>query len=110
MPGFAIGIANDWLSGDLAGVPRAYAAGWSKSVSPRENNRVRRSAVCALQARAFAGAADLAPPVLNSHTVLVAAANAPTGEMMVEALDPVPGAGPLPRVVARRELRHAALA
>jgi hypothetical protein len=27
--------------------------------------------------------------------------------MMVEALDPVPEAGPLPRVVARRALRHA---
>ncbi len=108
--GFIIGVANDWLSGDLAGAPRAHAAEWSASMSPRGNNRVRRSAVCALQQHSFAGAADLAPPVLNSHTVLVAAANAATGEMMVEALDPVPGANPLPQVVARRELRHAALA
>jgi hypothetical protein len=30
--------------------------------------------------------------------------------MMVEALDPVPGAGPLSRVVARRALRHASAA
>ncbi|HEX7970166.1 MAG TPA: hypothetical protein VF502_18225 [Stellaceae bacterium] len=105
---FTIGAANDWLSGDLAGVPRAHAVEWSTSVSPRENNRVRRSAVCALQRRPFAGAADLAPPVINSHTVLVAAANAAAGKMLVEALDPVPGPSPLPQVVARRELRHAA--
>lgn len=105
--GFTIGVANDWLSGDLAGVPRAHAVEWSATVSPRDNNRIRRSAVCALQQGRFAGAVDLAAPVLNSHTVMVAAANAASGEMMVEALDPVPGAGPLPRVVARRELRHA---
>lgn len=105
--GFTIGVANDWLSGDLAGVPRAHAVEWSATTSPRDNNRIRRSAVCALQRGRFGGAADLAAPVLNSHTVMVAAANAATGEMMVEALDPVPGAGKLPRVVARRELRHA---
>ncbi len=105
--GFTIGVANDWLSGDLAGVPRAHAVEWSAATSPRDNNRIRRSAVCALQRGCFGGAADLAAPVLNSHTVLVAAANAASGDMMVEALDPVPGAGPLPRVVARRELRHA---
>jgi hypothetical protein len=105
--GFTIGVANDWLSGDLPGVPRAHAVEWSATVSPRDNNRVRRSAVCALQKGRFRGAVDLAAPVLNSHTVMVAAANAASGEMMVEALGPVPGAGPLPRVVARRELRHA---
>lgn len=105
--GFTIGVANDWLSGDLPGVPRRHAVEWSATLSPRENNRVRRDAVCALQKGRFCGAVDLAAPVLNSHTVMVAAANAATGEMMVEALDPVPEAGPLPRVVARRELRHA---
>ena len=106
--GFTIGVANDWLSPDLAGVPRRHAVEWSATLSPRENNRVRRGAVCALQKGRFRGIADLAAPVLNSHTVMVASANAATGEMMVEALDPVPGAGPLPRVVARRELTHAA--
>ena len=105
--GFTIGVANDWLSGDLAGVPRRHAVEWSATASPRENNRVRRSNVCALQRGRFDGAAHLAAPVLNGHTVLVAAANAASGDMMVEALDPVPGAGKLPRVVARRELRHA---
>ena len=104
--GFTIGVANDWLSPDLAGVPRRHAVEWSADVSPRENNRVRRGAICAVQKGRFRGIADLAAPVLNSHTVMVAAANAATGEMMVEALDPVPGAGKLPRVVARRELRH----
>jgi hypothetical protein len=106
--GFAIGVANDWLSGDLVGVPRAHALEWSATAHPRDNNRVRRGAVCALQQGAFSGAADLAPPVLNGHTVLVASANARTGEMIVECLDPRPGAGPLPRVVARRILHHAA--
>lgn len=106
--GFAVGVANDWLSGDLAGAPRAHALEWSATVHPRDNNRVRRSAVCALQQGAFAGAADLAPPVINGHTVLVASANARTGEMTIESLDPRPGAGPLPRVVARRVLQHAA--
>jgi hypothetical protein len=105
--GFTVGVANDWLSPDLAGVPRRHAAEWSATLSPRDNNRVRRDAVCALQKGRFGGAADLAAPVLNSHTVMVAVANAATGEMMVEALDPLPEAGPLPRVVARRELRHA---
>jgi hypothetical protein len=107
--GFTIGVANDWLSSDLAGVPRRHAAEWSATVSPRENNRVRRSAISALQKGRFRGIADLAAPVLNRHTVMVAAANAATGEMMVEALDPVPEA-PLPRVVARRELSHASAA
>jgi hypothetical protein len=105
--GFTIGAANAWLSDDLAGKPRAHAPEWSKGVSPRENNRVRREAICAIQRSPFTGAADLAPPVLNSHTVLVAAANAATGEMIIEALDRAPGAAALPRVVARRALRHA---
>ena len=105
--GFTIGVANDWLSPDLSGVPRRHAVEWSATMSPRENNRVRSGAVCALQKGRFRGVADLAAPVLNSHTVMVASANAATGEMMVEALDPVPEAGPLPRVVARRTLSHA---
>ena len=107
--GFTVGVSNDWLRSDLDGVPRRHAVEWSATASPHENNRVRRGAVCALQRGQFRGVADLAAPVLNSHTVMVASANAATGEMMVEALDPVPEAGPLPRVVARRELRHASV-
>jgi hypothetical protein len=103
--GFTIGVANDWLNSDWPGVPRRHAVEWSREASPRENNSVRRSAVCALQAGAFSGAANLAPPVLNGHTVLVVSANAAGGAMTVEALDLAPGAGPIPRVVARRALR-----
>jgi hypothetical protein len=100
-----VGVANAWLNGDWPGVPRRHAVEWSATASPRENNRVRRNAICAMQGGAFSGAADLAPPVLNGHTVLVASANAATGAMIVEALDLVAGAGPIPRVVARRELQ-----
>jgi hypothetical protein len=98
---FTVGAANDWLSPDLEGVPRPHALEWER-MAPRENNLVRRKAICALQGGAFAGTSDLVPPVLNGHTVLVAAANAATGEMLVEALDPIPGRGPVPQVVARR--------
>jgi hypothetical protein len=102
---FTVGVANDWLSPDLDGVPRPHALEWER-MAPYENNRIRRKAVCVLQGSAFAGTSDLAPPVLNGHTVLVAAANAATGEMLVEALDPIPGQGPVPQVVARRVVRH----
>ena len=102
---FTVGVANDWLSPDLDGVPRPHALEWER-MTPRENNRIRREAICALQGGAFAGTGDLAPPVLNGHTVLVAAANAATGEMLVEALDPLPGQGPIPQVVARRIVQH----
>jgi hypothetical protein len=102
---FIVGVANDWLSPDLDGTPRPHALEWER-MAPRENNRVRRKAVCALQDAAFAGTSDLEPPVLNGHTVLVAAANAATGGMLVEALDPIPGQGPVPQVVARRVVQH----
>jgi len=102
---FTIGVANDWLSSDLKGAPRPHALDWER-MAPRENNRVRREAICALQGGAFSGTRDLEAPVLNSHTVLVAAANAARGEMLVEALDPVPGHGPVPHVVARRIVQH----
>ena len=76
-------------------------------LSPEMNNRARQSDICLAQKGAFAGAADLAEPVLNSHTVMVVSANARRGEMTVEALER--GRGSLvPRVVARRALRHAA--
>jgi hypothetical protein len=102
---FTVGAANDWLSPDLEGAPRPHALEWER-MTPRENNRVRRKAICALQGGAFAGTSDLAPPVLNGHTVLVAAANAATGTLLVEALDPIPGRGPVPQVVARRIVQH----
>jgi hypothetical protein len=102
-PSGAVGVANDWLSPELAGRPRVHAAAWSKDISPAENNRLRRAMVCALQAGPFHGAADLAEPVLNDHTVLVASANARRGEMIVEALDP-PAPGALPVVVAKRRI------
>jgi hypothetical protein len=102
--GFVIGVANDWLNPDWPGTPRPHAAEWEKRVSPRENNRIRRDAVCVAQRGGFAGAAALAPPVINGHTVLVAAMNAARGMMTVEALDFVGGSARVPEVVARREL------
>jgi hypothetical protein len=101
-----IGVANDWLSQDLPGKPRIHAATWSKNISPAENNRLRRTAICALQAGSFHGAADLAEPILNDHTVIVAAMNARRGTMIVEALDP-PAPGSLPMVVATRRIEAA---
>jgi hypothetical protein len=102
----AVGVANDWLSRDLAGRPRIHAAAWSRDMTPAENNRLRRGTICALQAGAFRGATDLAEPVLNDHTVIVAAMNARRGEMTVEALDP-PSPGGLPVVVAARRVAAA---
>jgi hypothetical protein len=101
-----VGVANDWLSRDLAGKPRIHAAAWSKAMTPAANNHLRRSAICALQSGPFRGASDLAEPVLNDHTVIVAAMNARRGEMMVEALDP-PSPGSLPVVVATRRIATA---
>jgi hypothetical protein len=101
---FTVGVANDWLNREWRGSPRRHAAEWEKRVTPRENNRIRRDAVCALQQGDFAGARALAAPVLNGHTVLVAAMNAASGAMTVEALDCVTAAGPIPQVVARRVL------
>jgi hypothetical protein len=98
-----VGVANDWLSPDLPGKPRVHAAAWSKDMTPAANNRMRRSAICALQTGRFAGTSDLAEPVLNDHTVIVAAMNARRGEMIVEALDP-PAQGRLPAVVATRRI------
>lgn len=46
--------------------------------------------------------------MLNGHTVLVAAMNAASGAMTVEALDHVAEAGPIPQVVARRVLAERA--
>lgn len=101
----AIGVANQWLSRDLKGRARNNSRTTQAPLDPEENNAERRRRICALQTRGFRGAADLPEPVLNSHTVLVMAANPRRGEMIVEALDRERGRI-LPRVVARRELRH----
>ncbi len=103
----ALGVANQWLSPGLKGKARNESITTGAPMSPEKNNAVRQAMVRRLQQGAFAGAADLAEPVLNSHTVMVAAANARRGEMMVEALDRRPGQI-IPHVVARRFLRHGA--
>ncbi len=102
----ALGVANQWLSPDLKGYARNEAITTGAPMSAEENNALRQIMIRRLQHGGFTGAADLLEPVLNSHTVMVAAANARRGEMTVEALDPPPGQI-LPRVVARRSLRHA---
>jgi hypothetical protein len=103
--GGACAAANQWLSSDLAGRPRNHALTTGAPTTPEANNAARARMIGALQRGAFAGAADLREPVLNSHTVMVVAANARRGEMTVEALDP-PAGSILPRVVARAEIRH----
>lgn len=103
--GSILGVANQWLSADLKGKARNESVTVIPMLDPETNNRVRREMVCRLQAEAFDGYADIQQPVLNSMTVLVMVANAATGEMSVEALDPPEGAI-LPKVVARRALRH----
>jgi hypothetical protein len=101
---FTVGVANNWLNREWRGSPRRHAAEWENRVTPFENNRIRCNDICALQQGDFAGASALVAPVLNGHTVLVAAISAASGAMTVEALDHVAGAGPVPQVVARRSL------
>jgi len=103
----ALGVANQWLSGDLEGKPRNHAVGTGPAMTVEENNRARRAMVAKLQRKAFRGAADLREPVLNSHTVMVVIANARRGEMMVEGLE-ASEASVIPRVVARRTIAGAA--
>jgi hypothetical protein len=101
----AVGVANQWLSSDLEGRARNHSRTTQPALGPEANNRERRRVISAVQKDAFRGATDLPEPALNSHTVMVMAAIPRTGEMTVEALDPVPGRI-LPRVVARKSLRH----
>jgi hypothetical protein len=98
--GWIVGVANDWLS-DWPGQPRLHAHVRRPGETPRGNNAERRHLICALQSKAFAGAASLPVPLINAHTVLVAIANAGRGSLQVEALDLVDD---LPRVVAATEL------
>lgn len=96
-----IGAANDWLSPGLPGEARDNALAWSSHKTTRASNAERRQTVCRLQRGAFAGVADLAPPVLNGHTVLVASANARRGMLSVEALDRGSDRRALPRIFSR---------
>ena len=105
--GGIIGVANDWLSPGLPGAARDNALAWSTNTTVEANNAERRETACRLQLSPFAGVADLKPPILNGHTVLVASANAATGMLEVEALDQGGDRLSLPRVVARRRVAAA---
>ncbi len=96
-----VGVANDWLSGGLPGKARDNALAWSHHTTPEASNDERRRTVCRLQGGIFRGVADLAPPVLNGHTVLVVQANARQGSLVVEALERTAKAPALPRVISR---------
>jgi hypothetical protein len=98
----ALGVANQWLSPDLAGRARCVPGA---TTHPEENNSARRAIITELQRGAFHGASDLPEPVINRHTVMVVTANARQGEIVVEALGP-PSGQTIPRVVARRSLRE----
>ncbi len=103
-PQHIVGIANDWLTADLPGEARDNALAWSQHNTAEASNLERRQTICRLQRGAFAGVADLAPPVLNGHTVLVATANAREGRLSVEALDQGSNRRALPRVVSRASI------
>lgn len=106
-PQAVLGMANQWLSRDLKGRPRNEAVTTLPAMDAATNNALRQAIITRLQQGAFAGCRDLVEPVLNSQTVMVVVANAARGEMTVEALDP-PRGEIIPRLVARRTLRHAA--
>jgi len=95
-----LGVANQWLSPDLAGRARTVRGA---TTHPEVDNLARRTIVTELQRGAFNGASDLPEPVINRHTVMVVTANAREGEMTVEALDSALGQS-IPRVVSRRTL------
>jgi len=100
-----LGVANQWLSPDLEGRARNESITAAPTLDAESNNQVRREMVAALQKGDFGGSRDLREPVLNSMTVMVMIANAATGDLSVEALDPPPGAI-MPKRVAERSLRH----
>lgn len=105
-PRAILGVANQWLSPDLKGRARNESVTVAPALTPEANNAMRRAIISDLQAGEFRGSRDLVEPVLNSQTVMVVTANAATGQLAVEALDPLPGEI-TPRVVARRSLYHA---
>jgi hypothetical protein len=99
--GGIIGVANRWLSAELPGKPRDNALLPSDRQTAEANNLERQRGICDLQRGTFAGVADLAPPLLNSHTVMVASANARQGCLVVEALDGGGDRPGLPMVIGR---------
>jgi hypothetical protein len=103
-PDGIVGVANNWLTPGLPGVARDNSLAWSKHTTTTASNQERRSTVCDLQRRPFAGVADLTPPVLNGHTVLVATANARQGTLTVEALDHGGDRHGLPHVVSHARI------
>lgn len=104
-PDGIVATANAWQAADWPGDGRGYAGRCCPALDPNEDNRLRRDRIRALQAFSFSGHGDLHPPVLNAHSVLVAAMNAAAGTLQVEALDRVGDALPSP---VRRLLRLAA--
>jgi hypothetical protein len=100
-PCAAIGVANRWLSAKLPGKPRDNALLPSDRQTAEANNLERQRGICDLQRGTFTGVADLAPPLLNSHTVVVASANARQGCLVVEALDGGSDRPGLPMVIGR---------
>jgi hypothetical protein len=85
-PAGILGIANDWLSPGLPGVARENRLNREAHGSAAAGNRARRAFVRGLHANTAIGAAEIAPPVLNPDTVLVATANAAAGTLRVDAL------------------------
>jgi len=100
-PDGVIGVANRWLSAGLPGKSRDNALVPSDRQTAEANNLERQRGICDLQRGAFTGVADLAPPVLNSHTILVVSANARQGYLVVEAVDGGSDRARLPKVIGR---------
>jgi len=99
--GSIVGVANRWLTAELPGKPRDNALMPSDRQTAEANNLERQRGICDLQRGTFTGVADLAPPVHNSHTVLVASANARQGQLTLEALDGGSDGSVLPMVIGR---------
>ena len=99
--GSIVGVANRWLTAELPGKPRDNALMPFDRQTAEANNLERQRGICDLQHGTFTGVADLAPPLLNSHTVLVASANARQGQLTVEALDGGSDGSVLPMVIGR---------
>jgi hypothetical protein len=103
-----VATANEWQTSDWPGDGKRYSGRCCPDLDPAADNRQRRVDLRALLRADFAGLADLRPPVLNAHTVLVATMNARQGSLTVEALDPAEQ-DRLPRL-ARGPFRLAAAA
>jgi hypothetical protein len=81
-----VATANDWQTheGEWTGVPPTYAG---SGLSPAEENARRRAQVAALLGLPRRpGFADLAAPILNSHTVHMVVANPARGTLSAQAI------------------------